>query len=67
MAAIHYRLISTTFLRFFEALQSAHTNMPTGIEMFFAGLGSLDQKSLFSKAKTNIMTGLVSAQWVVYR
>ena len=58
MAAIHYQLILVTFLRFFESLQSAHRNMSTKIGMFFCWIRDL--KSLFSKVKTNKMTGLVS-------
>ena len=67
MAAIHYRLISVTFLRFFEALQSANRNLSTRIGMFFAGLFFLDLKSSFSKVKTNKMMGLMSVQWTIYR
>ena len=52
MAAIHYQPTSVTFLRFFEALQSAHRNMSTKIGMFFAGLGLLDLKGLFLKVRT---------------
>ena len=36
------------------SLQSAHGNMLTRIGMFFAGLGFLDLKSLFSKVKKKI-------------
>ena len=62
-----YYSLSTYFSDFFEAIQSTHRSMSTRKEMFFAGLGCLDLKSLFSKVKTNKMTELVSVQWAIYR
>ena len=66
MASMHYRLTSVTFLRLFETLQCAHRNMSTR-GMIFAGLGFFGLKSLFSKGKTNKMTGLASVQWAIHR
>ena len=59
MAAIHYQLISMTFMRLCSLLIEIRQLKE---ECFFAALGSLDLRSLFSKVKTNNMMVLLSVQ-----
>ena len=49
MAAIHHQHASVTFMRFFEALPSAHRNMSTRIGMFFCRIRFIrSEESIFN-------------------